>query len=40
LIVWGARYHRTEAPAEVLREMTTDRARFIERLRSAAVRKR
>lgn len=39
LILWGARYHRTEAPAEVLRQMTTNRARFIEGLRSGARRK-
>lgn len=39
LILWGARYHRTEAPAPVLREMTTNRERFIAGVRAAACRK-
>ncbi len=36
LIVWGARHHRTQAPAAVLREMTTRREAFIARLRAGA----
>lgn len=36
LILWGARYHRTAAPAPVLREMTTNRERFIVGVRAAA----
>jgi DNA-binding HxlR family transcriptional regulator len=39
LILWGARYHRTAAPAPVLREMTTNRERFIAGARAAASRK-
>ncbi len=40
LIVWGARYHRTEAPASVLRAMTRSRERFISDLRDSAPKKR
>ncbi|MGH8610358.1 MAG: winged helix-turn-helix transcriptional regulator, partial [Gammaproteobacteria bacterium] len=39
LIRWDARYHRTEAPAPVLREMTMNRERFIAGVRAAARRK-
>lgn len=39
LILWGARYHETDAPPAVIREMTADRAGYIASLRSGASRK-
>jgi DNA-binding HxlR family transcriptional regulator len=33
LVLWSARYHATDAPAEVIREMTRDRKRFLARVR-------
>ena len=36
MILWGARYHRTDAPAAAIREMTRNRDRFIAAARARA----
>jgi DNA-binding HxlR family transcriptional regulator len=39
LVVWGARYHQTQAPTAVLRKMTTHREAFITGVRAGARKK-
>lgn len=40
LVLWGARHHRTEAPAAVLRQAESDREGFIAGLRARAPKRR